>query len=85
MSRPITRKAPRKDGRFSWARIPMGATGIVVYRLFRRDEVGALHTEGLHFYSHDKRREIAMALRAACHRLRDRVDTLDLAGMGVTQ
>lgn len=85
MSRPVTRKAPKKHGRFSYARVPMGVTGIVVYRLFRKDEVGAMHIEGLEFYRHDSRSDMAVELRAACHRLRDRVDTLDLACMGVTQ
>ncbi len=84
MSRhPVTRRSPTKNTGFSWGRFPMGASGIVVYRLFRRDHRGAVHFVGLNFYRHDQRSAIAMALRAACHRLRDRVDEIDLAAMGV--
>lgn len=84
MSRhPMTRRAPTRNGGFSWGRFPMGDTGLVAYRLFRRDHRGALHTSILHFYPRDQRREVALALRQACHRLRDRVDDIDLAAMGV--
>jgi len=84
MSRPVTRRAPKRNGGFSWGRYPMGDTGITAYRLFRRDHTGAIHIENLHFYPQDQRRDIALALRAACHRLRDRVDEIDLAAWGVT-
>lgn len=84
MSRPVTRRAQKKNGGFSWGRFPMGDTGITAYRLFRRDLTGAVHIENLHFYPQDQRRAVALALRAACHRLRDRVDEIDLATMGVT-
>lgn len=82
--RPITRRAPTKNTGFSWGRFPMGDTGIVCYRLFRRDLTGAVHIEPLHFYPRDQRPAVALALREACHRLRDRVDELDLAALGVT-
>lgn len=51
----------------------MGLSGIVVYRLFLRDHVGAVHFVGLNFYRRDTRRDMAFALRAACHRLREQV------------
>lgn len=84
MSRPITRRAPKRNGGFSWGRFPMGDTGITAYGLFRRDLTGAVRIENLHFYPQDQRCAVALALRAACHRLRDRVDEIDLATMGVT-
>ncbi|RLK53408.1 hypothetical protein BCL79_2714 [Stenotrophomonas rhizophila] len=84
MSRhPAVRRSPTKNTGFSWGRFPMGPSGIVVYRLFRRDHAGALHFLGLNFYRHDTRRDMAIALRAACHRLRDQVDGIDLQAMGV--
>lgn len=82
MSRHLARRAPARNGGFSWGRFPVADRGVVAYRLFRRDHRGALHTSILHFYPRDHRREIALALRAACHRLRDRVDEIDLAAMG---
>lgn len=84
MSRPVTRRAPKRNGGFSWGRFPMGDTGIVCYRLFRRDLTGAIHIENLHFYPQDQRRDVALALRDARHRLRDRVDAIDLAAWGLT-
>lgn len=84
MSRPVTRRAPKRNGGFSWGRFPMGDTGIVCYRLFRRDLTGAVHIQSLHFYPQDNRRAVALALREACHRLRDCVDEIDLAALGVT-
>lgn len=79
MSRhPGVRRSPTKNTDFSWGRFPMGPSGIVVHRLFRRDHAGALHFIGLNFY----RRDIAIALRAACHRLRDQVDEIDMARLG---
>lgn len=84
MSRQTTRRPPKKNGGFSWGRFPMGDTGITAYRLFRRDHTGTIHTQILNFYPQDKRRDIALALRDARHRLRDRVDAIDLAAWGLT-
>lgn len=39
----MTRRAPKKQHGFSWGRFPMGETGIVCYRLFRRDHRGVVH------------------------------------------
>ena len=83
MSRPMTRRAPTKTTGFTWGRFPMGNTGIVCYRLFRRDLAGAVHIEAMHFFPRDQRAAVALALREACHGLRDRVDKIDLAAMGV--
>ncbi len=79
----VVRRSPTKNTGFSWGRFPMGPSGIVVYRLFRRDHAGALHFIGLNFYRHDSRSDMAIALRAACHRLRDQVDEIDLAALRV--
>lgn len=83
MSHPVTRRAPKKNGGFSWGRYPMGLPRIVAYRLFRRDHTGALHIEALTAQPHHTRQDVARGLRAACHRLRDRVDEIDLVAMGV--
>lgn len=80
----MIRRAPTRNGGFSWGRLPVGDTGVVAYRLFRRDHGGALHTSILHFYPRDQRREVALALRQACHSLRDRVDEIDLVAMEVS-
>lgn len=83
MSRSVTRRAPKSNGGFSWGRFLDKPSGIVMYRLFRRDHNGALHFIGLNFSRHDSRRDMAIALRAACHRLRNRVDGINLAALGV--
>lgn len=83
MSSTVTRRAPKKNGGFSWGRYPMGLPRIAAYRLFRRDHTGALDFEGFTAQSHHPRPDVARALRAACRRLRDRVDEIDLAAMEV--
>jgi len=82
MKPSVTRRSPKKQGGFSWGRFPMGLSGIVVYRLFLRDQTGVAHFLGLNFYRRDTRRDVAIALRGACHRLRDQVDEIDLATLG---
>lgn len=79
----MTRRPPQKSGGFSWGRFPMGDTGVVSYRLFRRDHRGALHFFMVDFRGDETRYEMACRLRAAKRRLRDRVDEVDLAAMGV--
>jgi hypothetical protein len=57
----------------------------VIYRLFRKDQRCVLHVE-MHTFGRDwHRRAIAARLRTMRHALRDRVDEIDLALMGVTQ
>lgn len=81
--RSFRRKEPKKNPGFSWGRFPLGDTGVVAYRLFRRDNRGALHWHILDFKGDETRYEMARRLRSAKRRLRDRVDEIDLAAMGV--
>jgi hypothetical protein len=83
MSRPLTRKSPTKSEGFSWGRFPMGDTGVVSYRLFRRDHRGSLHMRRLDFNRTHTRADIARALKRARKALRDKVDEIDLEAMGV--
>lgn len=83
MSRLVTRRAPIRNGGFSWGRFPMGDTGIVAYRLFRRDQSGTVHFQGFTAQPYHTRAEIAVGLRAACNCLRDSVDEIDLVAMGL--
>jgi hypothetical protein len=82
--RAMARKLPSHRGVFSYSRIPL-AEGSVVYRLFRRDQRGALHCEMRNFHPDCKPSFIAIELNRARHQLRDQVDTVDLELMGVTQ
>ncbi|NYF34440.1 hypothetical protein [Stenotrophomonas sp. JAI102] len=84
MSRSVARRSPNKLGGFSWGRFPMGLSGIVVYRLFLRDHSGAVHFVGLNFYRRAARRDMSIALRAACHRLRAQVEEINRAATGGT-
>ncbi|MGH8158415.1 MAG: hypothetical protein ACREPQ_09855 [Rhodanobacter sp.] len=84
-SRHLTRKLPSHRGKFSYARIPqadVAGTG-VIYRLFRRDDRGALHCEMRNFAGNCSIRRIAEDLNVARHQLRNTVDEIDLALMGV--
>ena len=80
--RAITRKLPQHRGVFSYSRIPM-IGGSVVYRLFRRDQRGALHCEMRNFHPGYPRQSMARDLNRARHALRDQVDEVDLKLMGV--
>lgn len=80
--RAPTRKLPSHRGAFSYSRIPLDG-GTVIYRLFRRDARGALHARTLPFAPACARHLIAGTLRTARHALRDQVDEIDLALMGV--
>lgn len=79
----MTRRPPRSNTGFSWGRFPLGDTGLVSYRLFRRDWRGSLHMQVLDFRPGMPRPSIAAALWHARRVLRDRVDEIDLAAMGV--
>lgn len=83
MSRHHTRRPPKTNGGFSWGRFPMGETGIVAYRLFRRDHRGSLHMQQVNVYPGDDLDSTANELRIARKVLRDRVDEIDLVPMGV--
>lgn len=81
MARHHERRAPRKNNGFSWGRVPL--RGCVDYRLFRRDHTGALHMIRHAFDHRASRSEIAAAINAARHQLRDQVDTIDLRAWGI--
>lgn len=84
MTRTTTRKLPAHRGVFSYARIPLEG-GTVAYRLFRRDLRRVLHAELKTFHPDCSRSFIARELNIARHQLRNTVDEIDLALMGVTQ
>lgn len=79
----MTRRSPKKQHGFSWGRFPMGESGIVAYRLFRRDIRGVVHMLAVDFRAGMARAELARRLRVARHALRDQVDEIDLRTMGV--
>lgn len=82
------RRAPKRNGGFSWGRYPTGATAFIPgteYRLFRREHSGRVHAEMQLFAVEVDRSYIARRLLAMRHELRNRVDTIDLAAMGVTE
>lgn len=81
MSRHISRRAPKRNGGFSWGRFPTTDGDFITWRLFRRDHRGSLHMSVLTFTARDERSLIARRVRAACHRLRDQVDEIDLAAL----
>ncbi len=76
----LIRRAPRRHTGFSWGRFPMGDTGVISYRLFRRDHTGALHLALLDFRGTD-RAAMARDIRRQCHQLRDKVDEIDLQAL----
>lgn len=83
--RYVTRQ-PKKTAGFSWSRIP-AANGGVTYRLFRRDQRGALHYFMRSFNPGEAadHHHVATVLMRARHTLRDQVDEIDLQLMGVTE
>jgi hypothetical protein len=87
MNRVITRKTPAKSDGFSWGRFPsidsLGNCVGVQYRLFRRDQHGVSHMEQATFYRECDRQTIARQLKQLRRHLRDRVDEIALAAMGV--
>ncbi|QNH21201.1 hypothetical protein HEP73_02113 [Xanthomonas sp. GW] len=83
MTRHLSRRKPQRNGGFSWGRVLLSDT-TVTYRLFRRDHSGHCHFWPLEFDAATPRRLIANELRRARHKLRDKVDEIDLAAMGVT-
>lgn len=77
-------RQPKKTRGFSWGR-SVSADGLVTWRLFRRDQRGALHMKLIVARTEWSRTAIALEINRARHSLRDQVDDLDLALMGVTQ
>lgn len=88
MGNHLRGRAPKKTGGFSWGRF-VAPDGSVIYRLFRRDQRGALHYF-MRVYTAEEladdpriRTRIAHEIHRARHALRNQVDTVDLALMGV--
>lgn len=79
----FTHRAPKRNWRLSWGRIPTPSGESVEYRLWRRDHTGAVHLNSQVFLTETNPSDIARALRIAKRELRDRVDTIDLQAMGV--
>ncbi len=82
MPRHFTRRMPRNRNGFCWARIPQDGGG-VLYRLYRRDMRRAVHAVLRNFPGDALRGEMASELNIARHQLRNAVDEIDLALMGV--
>jgi hypothetical protein len=85
--RHLTRRTPQQRGRYAWSRTLMVARdgGLAVrYRLFRRDLKGLVRMEARTFQLGELRSCIAQSLRQARRILRERVDDVDLAILGVT-
>jgi len=87
--RHLRGRTPKKTAGFCWGRVVRDGT--VTYRLFRRDQRGALHyfmrvytIEELQQFRGDIRPVLAHELKRARRLLRDQVDTVDLALMGVS-
>lgn len=82
MNRHHDKRRPGRRGHFCWARFG-DDDGTVRYHLFRRDHQNATQFSPVSFPPGTPRQLIAPILRKACHQLRDRVDEIDLAAMGV--
>ncbi|KWV17178.1 hypothetical protein [Xanthomonas translucens] len=85
MTRYLSRRKPQRNVGFSWGRVPAAGGAAITWRLFRRDYSGACHLISLTFKAETPRDEIAGRLLRARHKLRDKVDEIDLAAMGVTE
>lgn len=85
MANHFTRRQPKRSSGLSWGRIPADDGQAVTYRLFRRDCNGRLHYEARSFSARTPRSHIAQAIHALKRQLRDRVDDIDLAAMGINQ
>lgn len=73
----LTRRPISPEKRFTWARIPMGDTGMVCYRLFRCDASGAQHMQGVDIGSATTRRSIASKVRVKRNRLISLIASLE--------
>lgn len=76
------RRMPHNRNAFCWARIPQ-QDGCTLYRLYRRDQRGVVHAVLCNFPGDADRSEMAGELNIARHQLRNTVDDVDLALMGV--
>lgn len=78
------RREPAKGGRFAWGRALSAIGDTATWRLFRRAIAGRLYLEQATFPAGAARADIAHELRAMRARLRDTVDAIDLAYLGLT-
>lgn len=78
-----TPRQPKKTRGFSWGR-SVSADGLVTWRLFRRDQRGALHMKLIVPRIEWSLTTTAEEINRARHALRDQVDEVDLRIMGVT-
>lgn len=76
------RRMPHNRNHFCWARIPQ-QDGCTLYRLYRRDQRGVVHAVLRNFPGDMAHAEMAGELNIARHQLRNTVDDVDLALMGV--
>lgn len=80
----LTRRPPMPGKRFTWARVPLGDSGMVCYRLFRRDVDGVQRMAAINCGRGLDRRHIAHGLRRERYGLLETVDALDFRKMGVS-
>lgn len=81
MSRLYETRRPAKCRGFSWCRVVAEST--IQYRLYRRDHRRALHCSIVTFSKSTPTEEIASTVKRKRRELRDRVDVIDLAAIGV--
>lgn len=84
LAKHATKRDPKPRGMgFSWGRMPDPDSGAVAYRLFRRDHRRAIHMAVVVITPDQSLADAAKVLRRAFHKLRDKVDDIDLEAMGV--
>jgi hypothetical protein len=81
-------RPPKKKAGFSWGRT-VRRDGLVTWRLFRRDQRGAVHAAYVAFAEDELASTppaaIAYRINLARHALRNKVDEIDLKLMGVIE
>lgn len=82
-ARHLFDRKPRGRNRFSWGRVRHGEGRSVTYRLFRRAFNGKLYMEVHTFNREDPRAGIARTVWNMRIRVRDAVDAVDLAALGL--
>lgn len=82
---PTVTRAPRGHMGFSWGRFPLANDAGVEYRLFRRDLTGRLYIAKRQFQPEQLRDQAARHLWQARIALRERVDEIVLAQLGLRE
>lgn len=82
---PTVPRAPRGHMGFSWGRFPLAHDAGVEYRLFRRDLSGRLYIVKRQFQPEQPRIQMARHLWQARIALRERVDEIVLAQLGLME